>query len=69
MSNKQKNQAVQYKRLSMVSYFLHGSVHFFVLSILSSFIVTLSEMFMPQVVRFMVDNVLGADPSQEVNTV
>ncbi|MBQ4383369.1 MAG: ABC transporter ATP-binding protein [Firmicutes bacterium] len=69
MSNKQKDQAVQYKRLSMVSYFLHGSVHFFVLSILSSFIVTLSEMFMPQVVRFMVDNVLGADPSQEVNTV
>ncbi|MBQ6239788.1 MAG: ABC transporter ATP-binding protein [Firmicutes bacterium] len=69
MKEKQKSQTPQYGRSSMVSYFLRGSVHFFILSILSSFIVTLAEMFMPQVVRFMVDIVLGADPTQKVNTV
>ena len=52
----------RYTKLSLVKHFLHGSLHFFILSILSSFAVTLLEMVIPQIIRASVDSVIGTKP-------
>ncbi len=52
----------RYSKLSLVKHFLRGSLHFFILSILSSFAVTLLEMVIPQIIRASVDSVIGSEP-------
>lgn len=51
--------AGRYTKTSMILHFLEGSVHFFVISILGAFCVTLLEMLVPQLIRFTVDSVIG----------
>ncbi len=52
----------RYTKLSLVKHFLRGSLHFFILSILASFAVTLLEMVIPQIIRASVDSVIGSEP-------
>jgi ATP-binding cassette subfamily B protein len=49
----------QFSKISMILHFLKGSIHFFVISILSAFLVTMTEMLIPQLIRFTVDSVIG----------
>lgn len=51
-----------YTKASLVWHFLRGSLHFFVLSILAAFSVTLLEMILPQIYRAAVDSVIGSEP-------
>lgn len=51
----------KYTKSSLIAHFLRGSLHFFVISTLSAFIVILLEMFIPQIVRFTVDSVIGTE--------
>lgn len=60
MSGKTEKVRGEYTKSSMLFYFLRGSVHFFIISILSAFLVTLAEMLMPQLIRFTVDSVIGS---------
>ena len=60
MSGKTEKVRGKYTKSSMLFYFLRGSVHFFIISILSVFLVTLAEMLMPQLIRFTVDSVIGS---------
>ena len=60
MSGKTEKVRGKYTKSSMLFYFLRGSVHFFIISILSAFLVTLAEMLMPQLIRFTVDSVIGS---------
>ena len=53
-------QKGRFNKATMILYFLQGSVHFFVISILSAFGVTLLEMLVPQLIRFTVDSVIGS---------
>ena len=43
-SNDSRTTQLSYTKLSLVKHFLRGSLHFFILSILASFAVTLLEM-------------------------
>ena len=61
-SNDPRTTQLSYTKLSLVKHFLRGSLHFFVLSILSSFAVTLLEMVIPQIIRASVDSVIGSEP-------
>ena len=51
--------AGRYTKTTMILHFLEGSIHFFVISILGAFCVTLLEMLVPQLIRFTVDSVIG----------
>ena len=61
-SNDSRTTQLSYTKLSLVKHFLRGSLHFFILSILSSFAVTLLEMVIPQIIRASVDSVIGSEP-------
>ena len=61
-SNDPRTTQLSYTKLSLVKHFLRGSLHFFILSILSSFAVTLLEMVIPQIIRASVDSVIGSEP-------
>lgn len=52
----------RYTKSSLIIHFLHGNLHFFILSILAAFGVTLLEMILPQVIRSTVDSVIGTEP-------
>ena len=52
----------RYTKSSLIIHFLHGNLHFFVLSILAAFGVTLLEMLIPQIIRAAVDSVIGDNP-------
>ncbi len=54
--------SVTYSKLGMTWHFLHGCTHYFILSILGSFLMTLSEMLIPQIARTLVDSVIGTKP-------
>ncbi len=66
MSRKKKGPktAGRFTTGSLLKLFLKGSIHFFILSILSSLVFILMEQLMPQVIRFTVDNVLGSEPAE-----
>lgn len=49
----------QYTKISLILDFLKGSKHYFVISILSSMIVTTFDMLNPQLIRTTVDSVIG----------
>ena len=51
-----------YSKIGMVGQFLKGCTHFFLLSILCAFLVTLMEMVIPQIIRATVDSVIGDSP-------
>ena len=51
-----------YSQLGMTWHFLKGCTHFFVLSIIGSFLMTLCEMLIPQIARSLVDSVIGTKP-------
>ncbi|MBQ7059013.1 MAG: ABC transporter ATP-binding protein [Firmicutes bacterium] len=51
-----------FTKTSLVAHFLQGCKRFFILSILMSFLNTLMEMLIPQVIRRFVDSVIGDDP-------
>ena len=55
MKTKQKT----YTRYGMLGHFLKGCTRFFVYTILASFLVTVLEMLIPQVIRQTVDSVIG----------
>ena len=57
-----KSQSPTYTKMSLVAHFLRGCKRFFVFSILMSFINTLLEMLIPQVIRQFVDSVIGTEP-------
>ena len=57
-----KTNQQQYTKTSLVAHFLQGCKRFFILSILMSFLNTLMEMLIPQVIRRFVDSVIGDDP-------
>ena len=50
-----------YTKTSLILDFLHGSIHFFVISILSAMVVTGLDMVSPQLIRTTVDSVLGSN--------
>ena len=49
-------------RLSMVMYFLKGSIGYFVLFILFACLVSLLDLINPKIISYTVDTVLGDDP-------
>ncbi len=53
---------VTYTKSSMVAHFMRGCTRFFIFSIVMSFINTLLEMLIPQVIRQFVDSVIGSAP-------
>lgn len=55
---KKENQGI-YTQFSLVWEFLRGSLHFFVISVLSAFCVTGLDLLSPQLIRMTVDSVLG----------
>ena len=57
-----KTNQQQFTKPSLVAHFLQGCKRFFVLSILMSFLNTLMEMLIPQVIRRYVDSVIGDAP-------
>ena len=56
-----KKQTI-YTKSSIVAHFMRGCTRFFILSIVMSFINTLLEMLIPQVIRQFVDSVIGDAP-------
>lgn len=66
-NTKEKNSVQQtvssrqpvYTKTGMIAHFMKGCLSFFVISIVSSFLVTLLEMIIPQIIRQFVDGVLG----------
>ncbi len=57
-----KKETATYTKASLVAHFLQGCKRFFVLSIIMSFLNTLLEMLIPQVIRQFVDSVIGDAP-------
>lgn len=59
--NEKKAEAGQksYTKVSLILYFLRGSIHFFAISIISALFVTGLDMISPQLIRNTVDCVLG----------
>lgn len=55
-------QKERFTRVGMIRYFMHGITHFFVLSIIASFLVTMLEMLIPQIIRSTVDSIIGDKP-------
>ncbi len=51
-----------YTRVSLILEFLHGSIRYFVISIVSALCVTGLDMLSPQLIRTTVDSVLGSNP-------
>ena len=52
----------RFTKSSLIIHFLRGNLHFFVLSILATFSVTMFEMLLPQVARSLIDSVIGNEP-------
>ncbi|MBQ7248054.1 MAG: ABC transporter ATP-binding protein [Lachnospiraceae bacterium] len=61
-TKKQTARSGPYTKAGMLAHFLHGSKRFFIACIISSFIVTLLELLIPQVIRQTVDSVIGDAP-------
>lgn len=55
-------QKERFTRWGMVKYFMHGCTRFFIFSIVASFLVTILEMLIPQIIRSTVDSVIGDKP-------
>lgn len=58
MSNK-KHTSGRYTKVSLVLEFLKGNIHYFVISVLSTLMVTALDMIAPQLIRTTVDCILG----------
>lgn len=54
-----KKPGATYTKLSLIWHFLSGNLHFFLVSMAASFLVTLLEMVIPQLIRFTVDSIIG----------
>lgn len=52
-------------KLSLISKFMKGSVLFFILSMLSTLALSLIELVNPQIIKIMIDSVIGSDPVDE----
>lgn len=52
----------RFTKSSLIIHFLHGNLHFFVLSILAALMENLLTMVLPQIVRATVDSVIGTSP-------
>ena len=50
-----------YTKVSLILYFLRGSIPYFVISILSALCVTGLDMLSPQLIRTTVDSILGGN--------
>ena len=57
--NMMKTQQKNFTKVSMLGHFLKGCTRFFVFTIICSFLVTVFEMLIPQVIRQTVDAVIG----------
>ena len=55
-------QKERFTRWGMVKYFMHGCTRFFIFSIVASFLVTILEMLIPQIIRSTVDSIIGDKP-------
>lgn len=64
LKNKKKEPGEEnaYTKVSLVLEFLKGNIHYFVISVLSSLMVTGLDMISPQLIRTTVDSVLGSEP-------
>lgn len=58
-----------FSRASMIAYFLRGSIGFFTISILSSFLLSLFQMITPKIVSVTVDSIIGSRPAEYKNLV
>lgn len=52
----------KYSKIGMVTHFLRTSLHLFIFCIILAFIHSLTEMLVPQIVRSVVDSVIGSEP-------
>lgn len=52
-----------YTKFSLITHFLSGNLRFFLFSMAASFLVTILEMVIPQLIRFAVDCVIGSQPA------
>ncbi|MBQ7064954.1 MAG: ATP-binding cassette domain-containing protein, partial [Firmicutes bacterium] len=59
-----KDPAKRFTKGSLLKYFLRGSLHFFILSVICSMTFILAEQLIPQIIRYTVDNVLGTEQAQ-----
>lgn len=46
----------------MILWFLRGSVHFFVLSVIFSCVVSQAELIAPKIIQYTADSVIGSSP-------
>lgn len=60
--NKQNDN--KFSRAAMIAYFLKGSTRFFVISVLSSFILSVLQMITPRIVSVTVDSIIGDRPPE-----
>jgi len=55
----------QYSRMAMIGHFLKGSWHFLLLSMVFAFLVSILELYIPQIIKALVDNLIGTEPLTE----
>lgn len=61
-NKKEPGEGNVYTKVSLVLEFLKGNIHYFVISVLSSLMVTGLDMISPQLIRTTVDSILGSEP-------
>ena len=61
-NKKEPGEGNAYTKVSLVLEFLKGNIHYFVISVFSSLMVTGLDMISPQLIRTTVDSVLGSEP-------
>ena len=59
-----KQKSKTFGRLNMILYFLKGSTGFFVISVLSSFLLSIFQMITPRIVSVTVDSIIGSRPPE-----
>jgi ATP-binding cassette subfamily B protein len=60
---KSKNTVERFPgRSEMILWFLRGSVHFFVLSVIFSCVVSLADLIAPKIIQYTADSVIGSSP-------
>lgn len=59
-----KQKSKTFGRFDMIVYFLKGSTRFFVISVLSSFLLSILQMITPRIVSVTVDSIIGNRPPE-----
>ena len=59
-----EQKAKKFSRAAMIVHFLKGSTGFFVISVLSSFLLSILQMITPRIVSVTVDSIIGDRPPE-----